>query len=62
MRVLAFLWENRTRAFGVLQGLIATLAGMTDILEPDQVKWLLAANALLTYALGQFNSWQAKRG
>ena len=62
MKALAFLWENRTRTFWFLQGLVAVLAGMTDILEPDNVKWLLAGNALLTYLLGQFNSWQAKRG
>jgi len=62
VKFLSILWTERTRTFGFIQGLVAVMAGFTDILEPDQVKWLLAANALLTYLLGQFNSWQAKRG
>ena len=61
IRFCKWSFENRTRAFGFVQGLVAVAAGMTDILEPDQVKWLLAINAVLTYLLGQFNSWHSKR-
>jgi hypothetical protein len=61
MKVWNFLWTNRTRTFGFIQGLIAVLAGLTDIFSMETIKWLLAGNALLTYSLGQFNSWQAKR-
>jgi hypothetical protein len=61
MKVWNFLWTNRTRTFGFIQGLIAVLAGLTDIFSMETIKWLLAGNALLTYSLGQFNSWQSKR-
>ncbi len=61
MKFLKFLWKNRTRTFASLQGLIAVLAGLTNVFEPDQIKWLLVVNALLTYALGQFNKWQQDR-
>ncbi len=57
----AFLWTNRTRTFAFIQGLVAILAGLTDVFEPTQIKWLLAGNAVLTYALGQFNSWSQNR-
>ncbi len=54
------LWENRTRTFGALQGLVAMFAGFTDIFEAGTIKWFLAANAGLTYLLGQINSWLEK--
>lgn len=58
---LIMLWTERTRTFGFVQGLVALLAASTDIFEPPSIKWLLFINAVLTYVLGQFNSWQAKR-
>lgn len=60
-KLLPYLWANRTRTFGFLQGLVAILAGMTDVFTPQWLKILLVTNAVLTYALGQFNSWQSNR-
>jgi hypothetical protein len=57
----AWLWTNRTRTFAALQGLVAMLAGMTDTFTPKWLKILLVTNAVLTWLLGQFNSWQANR-
>ena len=59
-RFWKMLRENRTRTFGFLQGLVAVFAGMTDLFPSTTLKWLLVANALLTYLLGQFNSWETK--
>ncbi len=56
-----WLWRNRTRTFAFIQGLVAILAGMTNVFQEETLKWLLVGNAVLTYALGQFNAWQANK-
>lgn len=61
MKLLLVLWTNRTRTFGFLQGLVAVFAASTDIFSSGAIKWLLFGNAILTYALGQFNSWQSNK-
>lgn len=60
MKVLQWFWTNRTRTFAFIQGLVATLATL-DSFAPKTLKALLIANAVLTYCLGQFNSWSQNR-
>jgi hypothetical protein len=60
-RALVFLWTNRTRTLGFIGGVLGILAASTDIFSPQAIKYMLLTGSLLTYAVGQFNSWQANR-
>jgi len=50
------LWTHGTRVLGVAQGTVALLASMDGIIPPNQVKYYLAASAVLTFWRGQGNA------
>jgi hypothetical protein len=54
--VWTFLSTNGTKVLGVAQGTVALLAGMNDIIPADDVKYWLAASAVLTFWRGFSNS------
>ena len=54
--VWSFLSANGTKILGLAQGTVALLAGMNNIIPPDDVKYWLAASAVLTFWRGFSNS------
>lgn len=53
--LICFDWigERATRILGIAQGTVAVLAAMDGIIPASQLKYYLAASALLTYWRGQ---------
>jgi hypothetical protein len=54
--IWTFLWANGTKVLGIAQGTVALLAGMNDIIPAEDVKYWLAASAILTFWRGFSNS------
>jgi len=54
--VWSFLSANGTKVLGLAQGTVALLAGMNNIIPPEDVKYWLAASAVLTFWRGFSNS------
>ena len=54
--IWSFLWANGTKVLGLAQGTVALLAGMNNIIPADDVKYWLAASAVLTFWRGFSNS------
>jgi hypothetical protein len=54
--VWSFLWANGTKVLGLAQGTVALIAGMGDVIPPTDVKYWLAASAVLTFWRGFSNS------
>jgi hypothetical protein len=54
--VWTFLSANGTKFLGVAQGTVALIAGMSDIIPASDVKYWLAASAVLTFWRGFSNS------
>jgi hypothetical protein len=50
------LYTHGTRVLGIAQGTVALVAAMTDIIPQTQVKYYLAASAILTFWRGQGNA------
>jgi hypothetical protein len=50
---LVFLSSYATRILGIAQGTVALLCGMTGIIPDHQMKYWLAASAVLTFWRGQ---------
>lgn len=55
---VTFLQNNGTKLLGLAQGTIATLAGIAGIIPDAQLKYWLAASAVLTFWRG-FGNTQA---
>lgn len=57
-----WLWakwvSHGTRILGVAIGIDAALAGVADIIPATQLKYHLAAIAVMTFLRGQFNAKQ----
>ena len=54
--VWSFLSANGTKVLGLAQGTVALIAGMSDIIPSHDVKYWLAASAVLTFWRGFANS------
>src|SRR5271168_3366301 len=54
--IWSFLSANGTKVLGLAQGTVALLAGMNNIIPADDVKYWLAASAVLTFWRGFSNS------
>jgi hypothetical protein len=54
--VWAYLSANGTKILGIAQGTIALIAGMSDIIPANDVKYWLASSAILTFWRGFSNS------
>lgn len=55
---LTYLQNNGTKLLGIAQGTIATLSGIAGIIPESQLKYWLAASAVLTFWRG-FGNTQA---
>jgi hypothetical protein len=55
-QVLSFWRNHGTKVLGFAQGTIAALAGVSDVIPPGQLKYWLAASAVLTFWRGFVNS------
>lgn len=55
---LAYLNENGTKVIGIAQGTVATLSGIAGLIPESQLKYWLAASAVLTFWRG-FGNTQA---
>lgn len=53
--VLAFWRGHGTKLIGFLQGTIAAIAGVSDIIPPQHLKYYLGASAVLTFWRGFLN-------
>lgn len=53
--ILDFWYGHGTKLIGFLQGTIATVAGVTDLIPAGQLKYWLAASAVLTFWRGYAN-------
>lgn len=51
-----YLQENGTKVLGYAQGTVATLCGIGGIIPDSQMKYWLAASAILTYWRGSGNT------
>lgn len=51
--VIVFLSSYATRTLGIAQGTVALLCGMTGVIPDHQMKYWLAASAVLTFWRGQ---------
>jgi len=59
MNKLYLLWKNHgTKGIGLVQGTIAAVAGVSDLIPPHHLKYWLGASAVLTFWRGFFNSNQ----
>lgn len=56
--IITYLQTNGTKVIGVAQGTIATLSGVAGIIPEGQLKYWLAASAVLTFWRG-FGNTQA---
>ena len=54
--LIKYLNDNGTKLLGVAQGTIATLAGVAGIIPESQLKYWLAASAVLTFWRGYGNT------
>jgi hypothetical protein len=52
MTIVTYLWDNRTKIMGLAQGTVAMIAGMDGVIPPEDVKYWLAASAVLTFWIG----------
>jgi hypothetical protein len=50
---IVFLSSYATRILGIAQGTVALLCGMTGVIPDHQMKYWLAASAVLTFWRGQ---------
>ena len=53
---LKYLQDNGTKILGIAQGTVALLCGMADVIPESQMKYWLAASAVLTYWRGNVNT------
>lgn len=61
MKVLVFLWNARTTAFGYIQVIIGVLAATDGMFTPRALKWILLTNGILTACLGHFNNLRIRQ-
>lgn len=54
--LVTFLQNNGTKVIGIAQGTIATLAGVAGVIPDSQLKYWLAASAVLTFWRGFGNT------
>jgi hypothetical protein len=54
--IWSFLWANGTKVLGIAQGTVALLATMNGVIPANDVKYWLAASAVLTFWRGFSNS------
>ena len=54
--IWTFLSANGTKVLGIAQGTVALLAGMNGVIPAEDVKYWLAASAVLTFWRGFSNS------
>lgn len=54
--ILTYLQTNGTKMLGLAQGTIATLCGMGGLIPDYQMKYWLAASAVLTFWRGSANT------
>lgn len=59
-RAVAFVRDHGTKLIGAAQGTIAAVAGVTGIIPDGQLKYWLAASAVLTFWRGFINSANLK--
>ena len=55
-KVLALFRSHGTKLLGLLQGTVATIAGVTGIIPDAHLKYYLLASALLTFWRGWSNT------
>ena len=60
--IYQFWVGHGTKLIGFVQGTIATLAGITDLIPQHHLKYWMAAIAVLTFWRGYFNSSQNQPG
>jgi hypothetical protein len=53
---LAYLNANGTKVIGIAQGTVATLSGIAGLIPESQLKYWLAASAVLTFWRGVGNT------
>jgi hypothetical protein len=62
VKFIISLWKNHgTKALGLIQGTIAALCGVTGVIPDAQLKYWLAASAVLTFWRGFVNSAAEKK-
>lgn len=58
--IYAFLVSHGTKVLGFMQVTVGVIAGATDIISPNMIKWFVVANGLLVAWRGFFNSAQSE--
>jgi hypothetical protein len=61
VKVLDYLWDSRTTAFGYIQVVLGVLATTDGVFAPKALKWILLGNGVLTACLGHFNNMKNRQ-
>lgn len=60
-KVLQFLWNSRTTAFGYIQVIVGVLAATDGIFTPKALKFVILTNGILTACLGHYNNLKIRQ-
>lgn len=61
MKLLLFIWGNRTKVIGYLGAALAQLGTSGLITNAKGVAWIAFSASLCTLAIGHFNDYQSRK-